>query len=73
MFTPSLFTADLQSARSNSFDAALPNPREAWLRLQAPDPIEQMALADAADRGLLRLVGCAAVATLLLALATSML
>ncbi len=36
------------------------------------DPIAQMAQADAADRSLLRLVLCAAGATLVLALATSL-
>jgi hypothetical protein len=37
------------------------------------DPLAQMALAEAADRGLLRLVVCAACATLMLALASSLL
>jgi hypothetical protein len=36
------------------------------------DPLKQMAMADAADRGLLRLVACAAVATLVLAAAASL-
>jgi hypothetical protein len=42
-------------------------------RLDELDPMAQMALADAADRSLLRLVLCAAGSTLLLALATSLL
>lgn len=42
-------------------------------RLEELDPMAQMALADAADRSLLRLVLCAAGSTLLLALATSLL
>lgn len=38
----------------------------------APDSLEQLALADAADRSLLRLVMCAAAATLALALASGL-
>lgn len=40
--------------------------------LDALDPVEQMALADRADWMLLRLVLCAASATLVLALASSL-
>jgi hypothetical protein len=36
------------------------------------DPLQMIAVAEEADRGLLRLVACAAAATLLLALATSL-
>lgn len=36
------------------------------------DPLKQIAVAEAADRGLLRLVACAAAATLVLAAATSL-
>ncbi len=43
----------------------------AFARLETADAAEQMAFADAADRSLLRLVSCAAVATLLLAVASS--
>ncbi len=42
------------------------------LPLEPPDPVEQMALADRADWMLLRLVLCAATATLMLALASSL-
>ena len=42
------------------------------LPLDALDPVEQMALADRADWMLLRLVLCAAAATLLLAVASSL-
>jgi len=42
------------------------------LQLEALDPVEQMALADRADWMLLRLVLCAAAATLLLAVASSL-
>lgn len=36
------------------------------------DPLEQMALTDRADWALLRLIGCATLATLVLALASSL-
>lgn len=42
------------------------------LSFEAQDPIEQMALADRADWMLLRLVLCAATATLVLAVASSL-
>lgn len=41
-------------------------------RPQNFDPLEQMAQADVADHQLLRLVGCAALATLVMALASSL-
>lgn len=37
-----------------------------------PDPLEQIAQADVADRNLLRLVACAALATLVMAVASSL-
>ena len=40
--------------------------------IEGVDPLEQIALAEAADASLLRLVACTAVATLVLALATSL-
>ena len=64
MFSRSLFAADLPTVHVR--------PNESWARLRTPDPMEQLALAEEADLGLLRLVGCAALATLLLALATSL-
>jgi hypothetical protein len=42
------------------------------LRQDEADPMTQIAMAEAADRGLLRLVACAAAATLLLAVAASL-
>jgi hypothetical protein len=42
------------------------------LPIETPDPVEQMASADRADWLLLRLVLCAASATLVLALASSL-
>jgi hypothetical protein len=50
------------------------SPRPARGREAQPgfDPLEQIAQADAADLQLLRLVGCAALATLLLALACAL-
>jgi hypothetical protein len=59
----------------------LHGPRLPWAlpgalkKVTAPvdiDPLEQMALTDRADWALLRLVGCAALATLVLALASSL-
>lgn len=42
-------------------------------RLETPiDPLEQIAHAESADLKLLRLVGCAALATLVMALASSL-
>ncbi len=41
-------------------------------RPEDADPLTQMALAEAADQGLLRLVACAAAATLVLAAAASL-
>lgn len=73
MFAPTTPAANLQTARARAVDHTPPSPPTRWARLQAPDPVEQMALADAADLSLLRLVACAAAATLLLAVATSML
>lgn len=72
MFKRSHFTPDLLSAPASALDAVLQRSPDRWARLQAPDPVVQMAQADAADRCLLRLVACAATATLLLAVATSM-
>ena len=45
---------------------------DAGAALDENDPLEQMAQADAADASLLRLVLCAASATLMLALVTSL-
>jgi hypothetical protein len=42
------------------------------LRQDEGDPLQQIVLAEMADRGLLRLVACAAAATLLLAVAASL-
>lgn len=49
-------------------------PLLAWADglLEEPDPLTQMALAERADRNLLRLVMSAAAATLVLALASSL-
>ncbi len=44
-------------------------PRHDFADTLAIDPVAEMARADAADLGLLRLVGCCALATLLLAVA----
>jgi hypothetical protein len=46
--------------------------RPTYSRLEAADAADLLAGADAADLHLLRLVGCAALATLLLALATGL-
>lgn len=55
--------------------SSLPDPAwalSAFTRFEAADANEQMAAADAADNMLLRLVLCAAAATLLLAVACSL-
>ena len=72
MFNRSLFAVDLPTVHASAIEATWPRPSERWTNFQTPDPIEQMVLAEAADRSLFKLVGCAALATLLLALATSM-
>lgn len=54
------------------FSDTLVLPQSPFAAAPAADPIEQMVLADRADWALLRLVLCASVATLLLALATSL-
>jgi hypothetical protein len=52
---------------------ALRRPGLPWVTAPADiDPLEQMARADRADWALLRLVACAALATLVLALAGSL-
>lgn len=67
--TPPLrFTASPFEARRPCVEAD-PVPTR---RLEEMDPLEQMALAAAADAALLRLVLCAAAATLMLALAASL-
>lgn len=72
MFKTSIFSPHFQPTQAGALESAWALPTDRWARLRAPDPIEEMAQADAADRSLLRLVACAAGATLLLALATSM-
>ncbi len=47
------------------------SPLQLALRRDEGDPLKQIAVAEAADRGLLRLVACAAAATLVLAAAAS--
>jgi hypothetical protein len=49
-----------------------PSPPQDSVRLESPDVMDQMLLCDEDDRNLLRLVLCAAVATLILALACSL-
>ncbi|MDO9073132.1 MAG: hypothetical protein Q7U73_07685 [Rubrivivax sp.] len=61
---------DFADTRANAADA--PRVKSVYSRLEAADAAELLAGADAADLHLLRLVGCAALATLLLALATSL-
>jgi hypothetical protein len=50
------------------WEAAVPLPPEMH---QGSDPLDQLESADRADQALLRMVGCAACATMLLALAAS--
>lgn len=64
-----LDSADFAGSASLSAGEAPADPAEPPVADEWLDPIEQMAAADRADRSLLRLVLCAAVATLLLALA----
>lgn len=72
MLTRSIFRQDFAQTRAPAQDLLLPLPTDSFIRHEALDPIEQMALADAADRTLLRLMIYAAIATLLLAVASSM-
>lgn len=57
---------------STTSNPRLIHPRRPLLSLDPHDPLEQMAQADRADWALMRLVLCAALATLLLAVAGSL-
>ncbi len=61
---------DFADTRTLAADTA--RARTPYSRLENADAAELLAGADAADLHLLRLVGCAALATLLLALATGL-
>jgi hypothetical protein len=69
MFATRNHRLDFADTRFAGFDPTLTLPGPG--RIDAFDVLDQMAQADAADRTLLKLVMCAAGATLLLALATS--
>jgi hypothetical protein len=61
---------DFADTRAFATDTAGASPL--YSRMEATDAADLLAGADAADLHLLRLVGCAALATLLLALATGL-
>jgi hypothetical protein len=62
-----------QTSQRADFADTRAQPPQAWaLHFTSTDTLEQMAQSDAADRSLLRLVMCAACATLMLALAVSL-
>lgn len=61
---------DFADTRANAPESGRGRP--GYSRLEVADAAELLAGADAADLHLLRLVGCAALATLLLALATGL-
>lgn len=65
--TPRIDFADTRSLATDTSHGT-----GSYHRAEAIDPHELAASADAADLHLLRLVGCAALATLLLAVATSL-
>jgi hypothetical protein len=64
-------TSRIDFAETRSLAAETPYASGFHSRLEAADASEMLASADAADLHLLRLVGCAALATVVLALATS--
>lgn len=68
MFASRNHTLDFADTR---FDSMLGLPNFGRLD-KAIDPLEQIAEADSADLKLLRLVGCAALATLVMAVASSL-
>jgi hypothetical protein len=70
MLTRTPFQPDFAHTRAGSGDSVL--TLTPFSRFDLTDPLEQMRAADAADRTLLRLVVCAAAATLVLALASSL-
>ena len=70
MFANQTHRLDFVDTRSALAESVLTLPGLG--RFEAQDASEQMAQADAADRTLLRLVICAAAATLLLAIASSL-
>ncbi len=61
---------DFADTRAGAADTG--RSKSAYSRLEAADAADLLAGADAADLHLLRLVGCAALATLVLALATGL-
>jgi hypothetical protein len=65
-------TTRLDFADTRAFVADAARPQPTLSRLETADAADLLAGADAADLHLLRLVGCAALATLLLALATGL-
>lgn len=69
MFASQTHRMDFADTRATAAESVL--TFTAFGRFEAVDPLEQMALADRADRTLLQLVLCAAAATLVLALAAS--
>jgi hypothetical protein len=70
MFVRLKHRLDFADTRALSPESLLTVPN--FRRFEQADPIEQMRLAEAADRTLLQLVICAALATLVLAAASTL-